>query len=543
MLALANIIVMNAFANEGVRETLMKRAAFFALCLIPTVAAWAIAPSPLPQPLPPLRMPAAARQSPVLNARAMPARFDFASARQQAPARIQPQRPGSIQALATPVGTYRATNDTNQDIEPAIITGSFSGSTRTTVAFTKYINTSNPVNYWTTTTDFVNFGGAPTGWQLPLPSGTTRSSDPMLSENPYSNAPFPNRTYCSGVAANADLSYTAVVVWYSDYPAGEFAWTPLVLAAGNGVSYDKPSIATSWNPGSRGYTYVAAMARVSGTTKIQLYRQTTTLGFTAVGHIDNLPTGATSPIVVVDSDSSNSGDVYVLWIDASNQVIQIARSTDMGNTFGTPVSTPTTAAMSGPGASICNWANPNNCARGESVIMAKLNPADRSIGVVWHLHETDNSHTDVGFNSFLLTSRVGLPALSWRWWRGVQVGHPGANDGRDQWNPALAPSSDGSYMMTWYDKRNDPAGNAYQVFAVRTLADGTPIDGADTLIYNASAAANITLLPQLSIPGNPTQAYMGEYQDVWEWYGTWYGATTYIDSSGQQDIYIMKITQ
>jgi hypothetical protein len=246
---------------------------------------------------------------------------------------------------------------------------------------------------------------------------------------------------------------------------------------------------------------------------------------------------------VVDSDSSNSGDVYLLWIDPGinpgSQVIQIARSTDLGNSFTTLTSMPTTAAMSGLGARICDAAS-SHCLSAESVIMAKLNPVDRSIGVVWHLHETDNTHTDAGFNDFQLSTQA------WRWWRGVQIGHPGANDGRDQWNPALAPSSDGSYIMTWYDKRNDAMfannGNSYQVFAVRTYADGTPIDASDTVIYNASAAANITFLPQLVISGRPVQAYMGEYQDVWEWYGTWYGATTYINSSGQQDIYVMKIT-
>jgi hypothetical protein len=34
--------------------------------------------------------------------------------------------------------------------------------------------------------------------------------------------------------------------------------------------------------------------------------------------------------------------------------------------------------------------------------------------------------------------------------------------------------------------------------------------------------------------------YMGEYQDIWEWYGTWYGSTTYIAPNGNQDIYITR---
>lgn len=209
----------------------------------------------------------------------------------------------------------------------------------------------------------------------------------------------------------------------------------------------------------------------------------------------------------------------------------------MGNTFSAPTSMPATAPLNGDGK-ICDAAF-SHCVRAASVIMARANAADNSIGVVWHLHEIDNTHTDAGFNQFQLSTQT------WRWWRGIQVGHPGANDGRDQWNPALDPASDGSYLMTWYDKRNDPLfannGNSYQVFAVRTNGDGTPIDASDTVIYNASAAANLTLLPAVG-DKNPIR-YMGEYQDVWEWYGTWYGATTYLDANGQQDIYVMRIGQ
>ncbi len=129
-----------------------------------------------------------------------------------------------ITPLATPVGPSAAVSDTNQDIEPSIITNRFSGVGRTTTVFTKFISGSIPFHYWTSTTDYVNYDGWPTGYQLPLPPNTTRSSDPLLSENPYTySGAFPLRTYCSGVAYDVGVNgatHSALTVWYTDNPGG-----------------------------------------------------------------------------------------------------------------------------------------------------------------------------------------------------------------------------------------------------------------------------------------------------------------------------------
>jgi hypothetical protein len=93
-------------------------------------------------------------------------------------------------------------------------------------------------------------------------------------------------------------------------------------------------------------------------------------------------------------------------------------------------------------------------------------------------------------------------------------------------------------MLTWYDKRDDPNNDLYRVYATRVNADGTAIDLADTLIYNAAAGADPSQLPVIG-----GLRYMGDYQDIWEWYGTWYGVTTYIAPSGNQDIYVTRTGQ
>jgi hypothetical protein len=303
----------------------------------------------------------------------------------------------------------------------------------------------------------------------------------------------------------------------------------------NPAFFDKPSVATSWHPGTLGYTYVATLS-IDGNTpyrEIRIYRQGATPGFTFVNsQFQYLPSGVTSPILTVDSAT---GDVYLLWSDATDSVIQIARSTDMGNTFSAPVSAAAFNLMSGNFGTVCANTQNNNCVKASSVLMARSNNADHSVGVVWHLRESDGRHTDAGFNQFRFASQ------SWHWWRGIQIGHTGADDLHDQWNPAIDPALDGTYMLTWYDKRDDPNNGLYRVYASRVNADGTAIDPADTLIYNGAAGADPSQLP--IIGGLGGLRYMGDYQDIWEWYGTWYGSTTYITPGGQQDIYITRTAQ
>jgi hypothetical protein len=122
------------------------------------------------------------------------------------------------------------------------------------------------------------------------------------------------------------------------------------------------------------------------------------------------------------------------------------------------------------------------------------------------------------------------------------VNNEWANDAHDQWNPALDPDSNGNYLVTWYDRRDDSANNTYRVYATKIHADGTPVDTTDTLVYNSAVGADPTVLPVIGGVRS-----IGEYQDVFEWFGTWYGSTTYIEYKSQlgattQDIYLPRIT-
>jgi len=102
-------------------------------------------------------------------------------------------------------GAVAAMTDSNSDIEPAVITNRFveNGNTvdRTTIAFTKYDSNSAPQQYWASTTNDSTFTTGMFSPQYP----DTRTSDPMLAENPYVSAGyFPKRTYVTGTSYNTD---------------------------------------------------------------------------------------------------------------------------------------------------------------------------------------------------------------------------------------------------------------------------------------------------------------------------------------------------
>jgi hypothetical protein len=444
----------------------------------------------------------------------------------QLPEGASPER---FQAVTdtTIVGASQASNDASEDYEPAIIVNRFGTTDRVTTVFMKYdTGTLNPNLHFRTTTDFVNY----TGGALPLPAGHSRSADPILAENYSTSGAFPKRTYCSGVSlqVNGLGQYTngALNVWHTDNP-GTTAWTlTTVDTASSPTILDKPSIWTSWHSGTLGYTYLAAIAASNTTNTIRVYRKTTTNTWTMV---NNSISGASvqSPIITVDV---NTGDVYLVWMNWSNNTINMARSTDMGSTFGTAVSFNAGPIVNGTG-NICDSAGAN-CLRGTSVLMARPNSADNSIGVVYHRRDTTLSNdTDVYFNSFDYATQT--------WGTAVRVNDNGT---RDQFNPALDPDANGNYMITWYDRRDDVNDRKYLVYGARVDASGNALEANNVIVHSNIRASDPNQFPADS----GGRRYMGEYQDIWEWLGTWYAITMYAPDpsnggSGQPDVYIVRI--
>src|SRR6266511_5518025 len=91
-----------------------------------------------------------------------------------------------------------------------------------------------------------------------------------------------------------------------------------------------------------------------------------------------------------------------MLLDPRYQVIQIARSVNYGNTFAPAVTLwPSGHLLRGDiNESI------NVSVKATSVIMARFNPSNNSIGVVWHQREADGVHTDVQFAPFYIATQT-----------------------------------------------------------------------------------------------------------------------------------------
>lgn len=467
------------------------------------------------------------------------------------PERASARPPLRIGVQTAVTSTAATVADANEDIEPAIIVNRYSGIDRAIIAYIKYPspNTFVPSLYWTTTTDWVNFTPAA---PLPVPAGYTRCADPMFSQNPYvSSGQNPKRVYLSAVCyhivdnpdPNADTITSSPVVWWHDNPGNGTPWTAMVLdtLVSTSTMYDKPSTWVSWHTVSRGYVYVAITRKslISGAGNIYVFLKNASNGsFSLVNSA--LAGYPISPIVTVDADT---GNVYIVWNETTTikRYIHISRSQDFGGTFPTTVTSSSGTSSesplygSGQYGVICDSANAN-CIKATSVIMARPNAADDSIGVVWHRRETNTApisqvNTDIWFNSFSLTDQT------WRTARRINAVTTG-----DQWNPALDPNAAGEYMIIWNDKRDDPSDLRYKMYATKVDAQGNRLEANDTLIHSAAVASN----PAAYTADNafvPPRRYLGEYHDIWEWYGTWFTAYIYIpDGSGQGNPYLTRIT-
>jgi hypothetical protein len=432
--------------------------------------------------------------------------------------------------------------DSNQDWEPSTIVQRYpaGGADYPIVAYMKFPvpNNATPLIHARSTTDRVDK-------TLAVSAGRTRAydhtADPVLAENPYSGGVNAKWVYCVGTMYNFgtyNIGDTAIPIWYSP-DAGTTWYGPypiLSYADGSGWFLDKPTIDVSWASTSLGVTYVAfvQVPLAGGNSMIQVYRlgqNGTTFQWASTpvagGNIQ-------SPQLVVDP---NDGGVYLLWINFIAHTINIMHSADQGHSFVNQYSFTAPNMLANGFDNICDNTNHTTCVQARTTLDAVWNNYDLSLGVVWHARETTdlNAHTDVYFN------RYAAYAVPYPYWTGIkQVNHTTTND---QWHGAFDVNDIGQYIVAYYDRRNYYNNVYYQVFATEIDAAGNRLPTSttdDQLIYEQNVLSNI--LYYSAIWGINNRSYsLGEYQAMWYWYGTWYGATVYIPST-TGDIYAPRIT-
>jgi hypothetical protein len=384
------------------------------------------------------------------------------------------------------------------------------------------------------------------------------TGDPVMAENPYNVGVAPYRMYIVGTDFTADHRSSRLEMWFSDdgnnlssrnliwddghVPPPYHSWFP-----------DKPSVAVSWYTSSLGYVYVVATRAdidsnpTANPNQLLVFRSTDGLSFSLTAVLSSnyvspsanpyLPTNAPSaPQIVADP---NTGGVYLIWLDWNTNRIYAATSGPDASYF---TLLPSIAAGTFVGPSNQTLPGNNPTIQAFSALNARANSVGRNIGVVWHARESDAQHTDVFFaaidtntNTWIGPKTVNDCQSTYRPGDCAQVF---ANS--DQWNGALDHDNSGSWLVTFYDRRLDPA-STYRLYAAKLTSSGDRFDSLDTPITYDPANPNAYPAsdPWLAVD---TGSYhtLGEYQDVWFWSG-WKACYVYAPINTTVGVYFSEV--
>lgn len=406
------------------------------------------------------------------------------------------------------------------------------------------------------------------------PTGVT--GDPFLAENAYSSGIAPKRVYLVGTSyeRNADDTYgkNQISVWTSD-DGGE-TWTDPPAAAlsrcDDGTWFgDKPSVAVSWEPRTLGRVYVAHMAYnkrpLCGNecpSEIRVFRSSDDGTFPAPDDPGCPPSNATgvirdvsppgtlpkvpdSPIVLVHPNYMDY--VYVVWLERQYNKINVAFSTDGGRTFPVVRSTCagpekkfepgecTSVLFYGGGGDDRLYNGQGASILARSMLMARFNEKAGTIGIVWHARQQPDDPTAQADVKFMTWDPVNYQfGTRWTVTKTQTLENPDAPTHGNQWNPALDYDSNGYYMVTYYDDRGLTQSASefnYHVKAAYLYSDGYRMQPPQSDL-RFTQPSNLLLYASRGV---------GEYQDIWNWFGKWYAAFIQISSSGG-DAAVTRIT-
>lgn len=412
----------------------------------------------------------------------------------------------------SPVYTHVTTNNTRHEIESAITAVTINSTDHTAGAYMREVNDVFRIHTISSTTPS-NSGLFHWQRQTPsLPTDHEESVDPVLDVNPYTTGQGPTRIHLGGLtyaldSQNRRILPEAITTWRSDN--GGQSWLAPVTVESNSTSnfsLDKPDIAVSWYSLSRGYVYVAYVkVKVSGSTFVnELWIARSTNGGASYPSKFHIATGhIQAPQVVV---SSNTGKVYVIWVDLDDQQLKLASSPH--NAFTSWTNLPSLNAV-GRFLSPCEFGvcdpiaapGASNCTTGIQAVTvphARYNWIKDQIGVVWHERETDSgtATTDVFFSAFTASGWLTPKRVN-----PVQV--------RDQWYPALDFDTTGDYLVVFYDRSQDTTNLLYREAWAHINSSGTRLNsGFVASVFDSDPS-------EVYSPGS--LCFKGEYQDVWFW--------------------------
>jgi hypothetical protein len=200
------------------------------------------------------------------------------------------------------------------------------------------------------------------------------------------------------------------------------------------------------------------------------------------------------------------GTLYVFWLNFGTSTIRMVKSNDGGATYSPPQTVATIDQLPPE--------FPNSAFRNLSAPAVGVDPRTGAVYVAWSdYHETkpgtdcppatDAPRGQVCDGDILLTRSTNGGAS---WSAPIRVNQDRVGSGKDQFQPALAVSPNGTLNMMWFDRRNDPGDYYIDTYVGVSRDHGT--HWKETRVTKTMWDPSIN--PPLAVDGQ----FIGDYQGI-----------------------------
>lgn len=198
-----------------------------------------------------------------------------------------------------------------------------------------------------------------------------------------------------------------------------------------------------------------------------------------------LPAVATGP----------GGELYVVWLEYYSSELRLSRSLDGGHTWEGPFLAVDTfqAPFDNQATNQCERTALNGKIRITTVPSLAADPGTGALYLVYNYKRDKNSDDDSDIGFVLSTDRGQT------WSAPVRLNDDDTMN--DQFFPWVAAAGEGSVLVIFYDRRDDPENDAMHVYAAQSL------DGGRTWLKNRRLTCR-------SFPVAQESCYMGDYNQV-----------------------------
>jgi uncharacterized delta-60 repeat protein len=337
------------------------------------------------------------------------------------------------------------------------------------------------------------------GGQLPS-SSKGDAGIPVLAQNTSSG-----RIYFATLQFNAG----GLNVFYSD--DGGVTWqSPVAGAPGAGSSQEPWMTVDNFAGSGQGNVYLVDGDGSAKRAGIYFYKSTNNGGTFGPSGGTLIASGTVEgAFVAVGPDHA----VYVFYLDntTATEYIKVVKSTNQGASFGSPVTVATLKTTNFNGdlglSGIRNGTTAAAGFRSDAFPRAAVNPISGQLYVTY-----DDIGTSAGDKAdiyFKMSSDGGNT-----WSSAVRVNSD--NTTTDQWQPALAASTDGRRVgIFYYSRQEDPTGdNLFKYYGSLGVVS-SPLTAASTVTFGTSfAVSNTASLPEFGRDSIVASNYMSDYDQA-----------------------------